>query len=82
MAFKRFVSRRGQCAELYSDNGTNFRGALSELNGMFKAASQFYKEASEQSTSLGTTWSFIPPHTPHFGGLWEAGVKSVKFHLR
>ncbi|GFY06770.1 integrase catalytic domain-containing protein [Trichonephila clavipes] len=24
----------------------------------------------------------IPPLSPHFGGLWEVGVKSVKFHLK
>ncbi|GFX57950.1 integrase catalytic domain-containing protein [Trichonephila clavipes] len=26
-------------------------------------------------------WKCIPPKSPHFGSLWEAGVKSVKHHL-
>jgi hypothetical protein len=28
------------------------------------------------------TWKFIPPMSPHFGGIWESGVKSTKFHLK
>jgi len=27
-------------------------------------------------------WKFVPPYGPHFGGLWEVAVKSMKFHLR
>ncbi|KYN19992.1 hypothetical protein ALC57_07763 [Trachymyrmex cornetzi] len=29
----------------------------------------------------GILWKFNPPCAPHFGGKWEAGVKSVKYHL-
>ena len=80
--FRRFIFRRGRCVKLWSDNGTNFGGASVELSRMFKESSRFYKDAAISVAEDGTTWSFIPPSAPHFGGLWEAGVKSVKHHLR
>ena len=39
MAFSRFVSKRGAPTEIYSDNGTNFRGAECEVRRGIKHAS-------------------------------------------
>ncbi|GFX45664.1 integrase catalytic domain-containing protein [Trichonephila clavipes] len=30
----------------------------------------------------GIEWKFIPPRAPYFSGLWEASVKSIKYHLK
>ncbi|CAK1589240.1 unnamed protein product [Parnassius mnemosyne] len=82
-AFKRFVARRGHCQEIWSDNGTNFVGASKELAHLFRTEKcNMVAEVAESLANNGTTWHFIPSHAPTFGGLWEAGVKSVKYHLR
>ncbi|XP_061705654.1 uncharacterized protein LOC133516653 [Cydia pomonella] len=82
-AFKRFVARRGHCANLYSDNGTNFIGASKELKELFDAGkSTMTKEVADSLAVRGTNWHFIPPRAPNFGGLWEAGIKSVKYHVK
>ncbi|XP_075157733.1 uncharacterized protein LOC142231000 [Haematobia irritans] len=82
-AFKRFVSRRGQCSDLYSDCGTNFVGASKELQVLHNENQKSLPEELRHALNLKcTTWHFIPPASPNFGGLWEAGVKSVKFHLK
>ena len=39
-------------------------------------------ELSAAVLNDGTEWKFNPPGAPHFGGKWEAAVKSVKFHLK
>ncbi|KAJ8730047.1 hypothetical protein PYW07_017085 [Mythimna separata] len=82
-AFRRFTARRGHCQDVFSDNGTNFVGADKELRDMFdKAKSSIPSEIAELLSLERTTWHFIPPHAPNFGGLWEAGVRSAKTHLK
>ena len=81
-AYRRFAGRRGICRTIYSDNATTFQSAAKELRAMFDAASTFYREVASTIANDGTSWVFIPPNTPHCGGLWEAGVKSTKYHLR
>ncbi|XP_036341380.1 uncharacterized protein LOC118750755 [Rhagoletis pomonella] len=82
-ALKRFVARRGLCHHLYCDNGTNFVGArreMQEWKQMFFSQQQQHK-ISEFCAVKGIAWHHIPPRSPHFGGLWEAAVKSAKYHL-
>lgn len=82
-AFRRFVSRRGLPSDVYSDNGTNFVGAANEIERQFNQTIHQNEEAvAEKFTEESINWHFIPPGSPLFGGLWEAGVKSVKYHLR
>ncbi|EFN65032.1 hypothetical protein EAG_00552, partial [Camponotus floridanus] len=81
-AFKRFTARRGICATLRSDCGTNFKGADSELQNLFSKNSKELGDLATLLSNDGTQWLFNPPAAPHFGGQWEAGVKSVKYHLK
>ncbi|XP_039746104.1 uncharacterized protein LOC120623888 [Pararge aegeria] len=81
-AFKRFTGRRGHCLDLWSDNGTTFVGANKELKSLFaKGRAGFPADIMDWLATNGTNWHFIPPHSPNFGGLWEAGIKSTKTHL-
>lgn len=82
-AFRRFVARRGKCSHIWSDQGRNFVGANKELNEAWNDAKlQFNGEIAQTLATDGTQWHFIPPYSPSFGGLWEAGVKSIKHHLK
>ncbi|XP_043469601.1 uncharacterized protein LOC122503208 [Leptopilina heterotoma] len=81
-AYKRFTGRRGICKTLYSDCGKNFKGADNQLKQLFQAGSESFDKLSYLFTKDGTTWIFNPPAASHMGGKWEAGVKSVKYHLK
>ncbi|UYV74036.1 hypothetical protein LAZ67_11001902 [Cordylochernes scorpioides] len=78
-AFRRFISRRGKPSDIFTDNATNFKGAKNILNNIH----QLVKDSSIQSyvANEHITWHFIPPSAPNFGGIWEAGIKSLKYHL-
>lgn len=80
-AYKRFTGRRGICATLRSDCGTNFVGADAVLRQRFNSASKEMQNLASILANDGTKWEFKPPSAPHFGGKWEAAVKSTKFHL-
>lgn len=74
------MSRRGMCSHIYSDNATNFIGAKKILRNYFYNSSK-NQSIADVMANRGVQWHFIPPAAPHFGGLWEAAVKSAKHHL-
>ena len=82
--FRRFIAWRGKPSLMWSDHGSNFVGAQKD----FKQLIKFFEDQKTQGaisqfcTSQIITWKFIPEHSPHFGGLWESCVKSVKYHLK
>jgi len=83
-ALRRIIARRGRPRIIHSDNDTNFQGAANEVHAVYKMLQSTSQMATNQNflTAEGCEWTFIPPHAPHFGGLWEAAVKSIKYHLR
>ncbi|XP_063990952.1 uncharacterized protein LOC135169656 [Diachasmimorpha longicaudata] len=82
-SLRRFIARRGYCKNIYSDNGTNFVGANNQLKEIYQFLQSKDHQETLQSelTRQQIQWHFIPPLSPHFGGLWEAAVKSFKHHL-
>lgn len=79
---KRFIGRRGKPLNIYSDNAMNFVGANIELKKLYKFLESQFNDIGKNLISEGITWHFNPPRSPNFGGIWEAGVKSAKFHLK
>ena len=77
---KRFIARRGYCKQIYCDNATNFVGARRELADLRKLfLSKTHEENVHQFCAEDNiNFTHIPPRSPHFGGLWEAAVKSAK----
>ncbi|XP_055604920.1 uncharacterized protein LOC129753147 [Uranotaenia lowii] len=79
-AFRRFVSRRGLCAHVYTDNGRNFVGAANELR-RFLRSNDYKSHLAKECSENGIQWHFNPPRGSHFGGLWEAAINSAQKHF-
>ena len=83
-ALRRFTARRGYPTLIWSDHGTNFVGAdreLKELN-VFLSHQLTQGAISEFCSTQNIQWKYILERSPHFGGIWESAVKSVKNHLK
>ncbi|GFX86177.1 integrase catalytic domain-containing protein [Trichonephila clavipes] len=83
-SLKPFCTRREVPKHIYSDNGTTFVGARRKLLEIFN----FVSKLSENEhfcyflSQVNIEWHCSPSVSPHFGGLWEAGAKSIKYLLK
>jgi hypothetical protein len=73
-ALLRFIARRGKPKMILSDNGTNFVGASAELSEVVIDGYKVKKVLAENEIR----WVFNPPYGSHFGGVFEALIKSAK----
>ncbi|MCP3679961.1 MAG: transposase family protein, partial [Gammaproteobacteria bacterium] len=67
-SLRRFIARRGNLSQLWSDNGTNFVGAEAELA----------RDVQDFLLRRNVSWHFNPPHASHMGGVWERQIRTVR----
>ena len=81
---RRFVARRGKPSLIWSDHGTSFVGANRELKEFveFLEHQKTQGVISEFCSTHNIQWRLIPECAPHFRGIWESAVKSMKAHLK
>ncbi|GFW01168.1 integrase catalytic domain-containing protein [Trichonephila clavipes] len=72
------------CVCIYFSTKAIHLELLSDLtsDALIATLKRFTSRRAKYFVSENIDWKFIPPKSPHFGGLWEAGVKSVKHHLK
>ena len=81
-AIKPFTARRELLNNIDSDNSRTFIGTRGKIEFGKLLMNREFKELLDASTTRQQiNWMIIPPRTPHFGGLWETSIKSMKSHF-
>jgi hypothetical protein len=81
---KRFIARRNKPTKIYCDNAAYYKGAENVLKELYDLQNSTNHQNSvvNYATSERISFHFIPSYSPVFGGLWEAGIKSIKYHMK
>ena len=78
-ALRRLIIRRGNIRIIWSDNGSNFIGASTELK---RAVSEMdKKKINDFLMELGVEWliwKHYPPTASNMGGVWEWQIRSAR----
>lgn len=81
LAFKRFISRRGLCRIVYSENARTFKRADQDLRELWTTIKE--PELLRYFTEKGITWKYMAERAAWWwGGVSERLVRSVKTCLR
>ena len=76
-AFRRFTSRRGLPATIFSDNAKTFKSTSSEIKKVVRSS-----EVQSHMVNHQVTWKFIVERVPWWSGFWERMVGITKQCLR
>ena len=71
-AFYRMASHSGLPEDIYSDNGTNFKGADAELRSLVRELDK--NKINQSAANKGVSWHINPPLAPHFCGIHETMI--------
>lgn len=76
MGLERFSALRGWPHKIHSDPGSQLVAADKELKSAWQDMDHL--DIQTKCTSKGTDWQFSPADSPHYQGLTESLIKSVK----
>jgi hypothetical protein len=79
-SLRRFIVRRGKQSTNLEQSTVMIVGAAQELKELIKLVDK--RKTQYIISNFWFFWKFMPEHAPHFGGLWEAAVKSMNTHLK
>ncbi|GFW96966.1 integrase catalytic domain-containing protein [Trichonephila clavipes] len=80
LALRRFISHRGLCSKILTDNAKTFKKSELELKNLWKIISDPTVKAFYASHKI--YWQFIMERAPWWGGFYERLIRTVKLALR
>ncbi|GFX36549.1 integrase catalytic domain-containing protein [Trichonephila clavipes] len=80
LALRHFISRRGLCSKILTDNAKTFKKSELELKNLWKIISDPTLEAFYPSHKI--YWQFIIERAPWCGVFYERLIRTVKLALR
>ena len=75
-ALRRFISVRGKVVQYRSDRGTNFVGAVENIQA--EVINVEDECTNEFLRKTGSVWVFNSPHSSHMGGVWERMIGTTR----